>query len=68
MRRKLKTTNPLLYVNANFSLYDVEYTYVVYKILVFRFLRLIAKPQKKIIMKIPVEITVTEVEGQNKSG
>ena len=65
MRRKLKTTNPLLYVNANFSLYDVEYTYVVYKILVFRFLRLIAKPQKKkIIMKVPVEITVTEVEGQ----
>ena len=64
MRRKLKTTNPLLYVNANFSLYDVEYTYVVYKILVFRFLRLIAKPKKKIIMKVPVEITVTEVEGQ----
>ena len=64
MRRKLKTTNPLLYVNANFSLYDVEYTYVVYKILVFRFLRLIAKPKKKIIMKGPVEITVTEVEGQ----
>ena len=64
MRRKLKTTNPLLYVNAIFSLYDVEYTYVVYKILVFRFLRLIAKPKKKIIMKVPVEITVTEVEGQ----
>ena len=66
MRRKLKTTNPLLYVNANFSLYDVEYTYVVYKILVFRFLRLIAKPKKKkkIIMKVPVVITVTEVEGQ----